>query len=290
MSSDGLPIQVGRVKGYECDVKVLRDTGCTTTVVRKSLCDKRDFTGEQQACLLMDGTLIVKPVVVTQVDTPFYTGQVRAVAMEHPVCDVIIGNIQGARNSDDPDPDWTPGKCEVTKVNRKLPGKVHSLFSSATSGRTQKMIPSLRELRDANKGEKSEASNLGVKVRTANTEGRKGKQVELPERQTQVRGEVRHGSKSLTHEVLGETQVTRGTRVKPGDKVLVLTPTGTRKNTRWTGPCEVIKQVHGNCYIVNFYGKKRIYHVSMLVKCLDKASVGPSVAQLGRSAVSSREN
>ena len=110
---EGLPVQVGRIKGHSHDVEVLRDTGCTGTVVRQSLCRPEDFTGEKQACILMDGSIVEHPQVITHVDTPYFTGEIQAVAMENPVYDVVIGNIPGARRADDPDQDWTPAKTEV---------------------------------------------------------------------------------------------------------------------------------------------------------------------------------
>ena len=315
---DGLPIQVGRVKGCKDDVKVLRDTGCTTTVVRRSLCDLSDFSGEKQACLLMDGTLIVKPLVVTHIDTPFYTGQVKAIAMEHPVCDVVIGNIPGARNPDDPDPDWKPGRCEVAKVTRSQDdGKQSPMDVAASAGmlgaehdqvKPQKIIPSLQELRCANAGKTvgrvqrshdTKTDNRRFEEKVKSDSGMKtlitGKQVVSPEHQTPFTGELRHGSKSLTREVRdqvkGEVRYhhhKQRTKINPGDKVLVLTPTESKTIMQWKGPFQVIRQVRGNCFVVNFYGKERIYHVSMLEKCLDGATVGTSVVRLGWSASLSR--
>ena len=161
MNLEGLPVQVGRVQGHAGDVEVLRDTGCTTAVIREGLCRSEDFTGEKQACLLMDGSLIEKPVVVTHVDTPYYTGEVRAIAMEHPVYDVVIGNLPGARKPDDPDLDWAPGKCEVTgavttrsqKRSKPLPPlKVtKSSVMNVTRhelGKYQREDPSLQKIRD----------------------------------------------------------------------------------------------------------------------------------------------
>ena len=64
--------------------------------------------------MLMDGSLIEQPVVLIYVDTPYYRGQVKAVAMERPVYDIVIGNIPGARNPDKPDIEWKPEEVERT--------------------------------------------------------------------------------------------------------------------------------------------------------------------------------
>ena len=52
---ENLPVTIGQVKGQD-GIEVLWDTGCTGVVVKKSLCSDYDFTGEMQACMLMDGS------------------------------------------------------------------------------------------------------------------------------------------------------------------------------------------------------------------------------------------
>ena len=122
---DNLPVQWGKVKDWDGDVEVLRDTGCTGIVVREGLCGPDTFTGETQTCMLMDGSLITKPVVSICIDTPYLKGKVRAIAMEHPVYDVVVGNFPGARAPDDPDQSWTPdddmiGGTVVTRQQAKV--------------------------------------------------------------------------------------------------------------------------------------------------------------------------
>ena len=64
-------------EGYIGDrkVKVLRDTGCSSAVVRLDLVDPSDLTGEMQKCVLMDGTTKHFPVVEIWVDTPYLRGE-----------------------------------------------------------------------------------------------------------------------------------------------------------------------------------------------------------------------
>ena len=123
---ENLPVTVGRVKGQD-DTEVLRDTGCTGVVVKKSLCSDNDFTGEMQACMLMDGLTQLHPVVRIQVDTPYLKGEVRAIAMERPVYDLVIGNIPGARAADDPDKDWEPDDMVAGAVVTRRQAKVKKL-------------------------------------------------------------------------------------------------------------------------------------------------------------------
>ena len=46
--------------------------------------------------------------------TPYLCGRVKAFCMKTPVYDLIIGNVEGARNADAPDPDWEADRCAVT--------------------------------------------------------------------------------------------------------------------------------------------------------------------------------
>ena len=83
----------GELGGRE--VSVLRDTGCTFAVVKRSLLPPGDLTGAIQTYVLMDGTVRSAPIAKVEVTTSFYRGQLRAPAVENPIADVIIGNIDG---------------------------------------------------------------------------------------------------------------------------------------------------------------------------------------------------
>ena len=164
-----LPIKTGRVKGWEEEVEVLRDTGCSGAVIRQSICEPDDYTGELQTCLLMDGSIIEKPVVKKIVDTPFYSGEVRAIAMECPVYDVVIGNISGARNPDDPDPEWEPDDrwvagAVVTRAQKKRPPLAPLKVAKSTELKTTRVqlgkyqkedstLAQIREWIDTGKGD-----------------------------------------------------------------------------------------------------------------------------------------
>ena len=86
------------VNGYlgEKLVSVLRDTGCSTIVVRRSLVDEDQLTGSNETCVLIDGTIRRVPVAEVTLNTPFFKGTIKAVCMRNPLYDVIIGNVPGA--------------------------------------------------------------------------------------------------------------------------------------------------------------------------------------------------
>jgi len=79
-------------------VRVLRDTGCSAVIVRRSLVSKTKLTGQEAQCVLIDGSIRRAPVVEVSLDTPYFTGTTTAVCMETLLYDVIIGNIPGATN------------------------------------------------------------------------------------------------------------------------------------------------------------------------------------------------
>lgn len=86
------------VRGTVCGVEgtTLRDTGCSTVVVRKNLVPSSKFTGK--SCLVRLANCVVERYPLAQVDIecPYYTGTVYAICMEEPIYDVLIGNIPGA--------------------------------------------------------------------------------------------------------------------------------------------------------------------------------------------------
>ena len=85
-----------RVNWGQKKVKVLRDTGCNTVVVRRQLVEETQLTGESQSCILMDGTMRRVPIALIDVCTPYFRGQVKALCMNNPIYDVVIGNVPGA--------------------------------------------------------------------------------------------------------------------------------------------------------------------------------------------------
>ena len=54
---------LGRVSGRPDTLEVLRNSGCSTLVIREDLCDPRYFTGEIRVCVMMDDRVAEVPVV-----------------------------------------------------------------------------------------------------------------------------------------------------------------------------------------------------------------------------------
>jgi len=92
-------------------VQVFRDTGCYTVLVRRSLVIDKQLRGESQLCVLIDGSARKALCARIYVDTPFYTGSVRAICMENLLYDLIIGNISGVNTT------CTLSDKETIKVN-----------------------------------------------------------------------------------------------------------------------------------------------------------------------------
>src|SRR5260221_152788 len=73
--------------------RVLRDTGATCIVVKQSFVDKQQYTGEEELCIFIDGTTKRFPVAKIHLNTPYFHGTSKAVVMQNPLYDIIIGNV-----------------------------------------------------------------------------------------------------------------------------------------------------------------------------------------------------
>ncbi|XP_033726451.1 uncharacterized protein LOC117316074 [Pecten maximus] len=112
-----MPVVKGRIGGK--DVDVLRDTGCSGVIIRNSFVQETDLTGEIQICILANGQRISVPVANVVVQTPYYSGTVRAWCMQSPVYDIILGNIEGVRPADNPDPGWNSDVKSASAVQTR---------------------------------------------------------------------------------------------------------------------------------------------------------------------------
>ena len=56
--------------------------------------------------ILIDGTVRLLPTAIVLVETPYFSGETESIVVENPIYDIIIGNIPGAKNAFDPDPNW----------------------------------------------------------------------------------------------------------------------------------------------------------------------------------------
>ena len=113
-AKDKLQLVNGKV-GELCD-EVLRDTGCAGVLIKRDLVNQGELTGEKGNVTTFDKTLLIRaPIAKIQVDIPYYVGEVEALYVQEPVADLIIGNITGAREADNPDPEW---KLATAVINR----------------------------------------------------------------------------------------------------------------------------------------------------------------------------
>ena len=101
---DNLPLLSRKVGGKK--VEMLRDTECSGVIIRRELVEDTDFTGEMAHIMTVDRTIKRAPIAKVEVDTPFYVGTVEALCLQHPLFDLIIGDVPGARRSDDPNSEW----------------------------------------------------------------------------------------------------------------------------------------------------------------------------------------
>ena len=93
-----LPTAVGTVNGKE--VRVLRDTGCTGVVVRRSLVSDGQMLNKQSGVTLINNYEQRCPVTRINVDCPFFRGTTNALCIDDQAHDLVIGNIEGSKFPD----------------------------------------------------------------------------------------------------------------------------------------------------------------------------------------------
>ena len=114
---DNLPALSGKVGGKK--VEVLRDTGCSGVIIRRELVDESDFTGEMGRIMTVYRTIKGAPMAKVEVDTPFYVRTVEALCLQDPLFDLIVGDVPGARRSDDPNAEWGVVTAVATRAQAR---------------------------------------------------------------------------------------------------------------------------------------------------------------------------
>ena len=104
-SSSNLPVVKGKVG--DVIVKTLRDSGCSGAVIQANLVKAEQYTGKVHLCVLIDGTVKKVPMARVHVDTPYFVGEVEAMCMDKPIYPLVLGNIEGIRDPNDPDTTWS---------------------------------------------------------------------------------------------------------------------------------------------------------------------------------------
>ena len=93
-----LPTAVGTVNGKK--VRVLRDTGCTGVIVRRSLVSDGQMLSKQSGVTLINNYKQRCPMARINIDCPFFRGTTDALCIDDPAHDLVIGNIEGSKFPD----------------------------------------------------------------------------------------------------------------------------------------------------------------------------------------------
>ena len=127
-----LPWVQGRVNNKT--VTAIRDTGCTTVMIRRDLVQEDELTGEFKNCLLADGTLRRCPEAIVNIETPFFSGKTKCLCLKNPVYDILVGNIDGVKSDINMNESCEPvGEPVVeTPIETSLDKRVEVLDSSLT--------------------------------------------------------------------------------------------------------------------------------------------------------------
>ena len=113
-ASAGLVLVHGSVNGYDCSV--MRDTGCTTIGVRRSLINPARLTGRQVQCVTFGGNVEVYPTALVDIATPYISGTYEACVLPNPVSDLIIGNVPSVVDNPPNLRFWTHGTQDTCPV------------------------------------------------------------------------------------------------------------------------------------------------------------------------------
>ena len=130
--------EMSTVQGFvgEKPVEVLRNTGCSGVIVSKDLVPKSAYTGRSQTMVMVDYFSRVVPEVKVSIDTPYYKGEVLALCVKKPLVGLIIGNIPGARERNNPDINWVPALAVQTRAQAKREGVTSKLKTPSIIDRT----------------------------------------------------------------------------------------------------------------------------------------------------------
>ncbi|XP_062603479.1 uncharacterized protein LOC134265246 [Saccostrea cucullata] len=154
--ASSMPISAGYVNNVP--VTVLRDTGCSGIVIRRSKIQDEDLVqGKKQTCVLADGSKITVPIAEVSINTPFLKGQYEVWCMENPVYDLIVGNVPDAKPATQPDPDWQVNAVETRQQKRnkskpyaqlKVPAIISEDLDPLKIRNAQEQDVSLRKVRE----------------------------------------------------------------------------------------------------------------------------------------------
>ncbi|XP_067944465.1 uncharacterized protein [Watersipora subatra] len=150
-------------------VDVLRDTGCSTIIIKEALIGKDQRTGRHQWIEMADRSVVKAPEVVIEINSPYYSGKTKALALKDPLYPLLIGNIPGARCYNNPDRDWSEQAAITTRSQKNVIKKPLSPLNVGKPIREvditrQELIKMQRENAEMNKYWKMDPINKGDQV------------------------------------------------------------------------------------------------------------------------------
>ena len=87
--------------------------------MKRKFVEDGQLTGKTRSVVQVLGTRARLPVAKIHVDTPYLIGEVEALCADDSLYDLIIGNVDGAREPGDPDLGWEEGGAVETRAQRK---------------------------------------------------------------------------------------------------------------------------------------------------------------------------
>ena len=129
-----MPLATG--KADENVVEVFRDTGCNDVIVRRELVKQDDFTGSMGYVMAIDRTLKEASIAEITADTPYYARATQAICLRDPMLNLIIGNIYGARNPNDPAPGVETCAVAVTRAQARKNATIKLLAAKNMTAQT----------------------------------------------------------------------------------------------------------------------------------------------------------
>jgi len=99
------------------NLSVLRDTGCTTAVIRRELVTDEQQTGTFKCYRVPEGSMGRAETAVVDVESPIFTGRLECLCISSPVCDLIIGNVPGVKTRGDVETVAVSTRAQVAAAN-----------------------------------------------------------------------------------------------------------------------------------------------------------------------------
>ncbi|GFN90306.1 reverse transcriptase [Plakobranchus ocellatus] len=95
-------LKIESCKVFDRVSTLLRDSGCNTVGVSKSLVPPDCYTGKSMLVNTFCCRDQLFPTCMINIKTPYFTGDIEACLMDSPIADVILGNIDGLSSESSP--------------------------------------------------------------------------------------------------------------------------------------------------------------------------------------------